>query len=159
MTKKTCTIHGDLSEKEIKSGVYRGKKYYKCRHCEIERSRKYHAKKYQDKDWVNAKHAKDKARWETKKEEIKKKRKTPEAMQKRRKTYAAHNEKYRESYIKKQRNYRDTLHDSYIKRLVRNGKKEADSFPLPKSMIEFKKAILLAKRKIKQIRNDKIGVK
>jgi hypothetical protein len=154
---KTCKIHGELTQKDIKSGIYRGKKYVKCRPCEIERSRKYHAKKYQDEEWVKEKHKRDQIRWETKKEEITKKRQTPEAMEKRRASYARHNELYRESYIKKQRNYRENLHDSYIKRLVRNGKKEADSVPLPQSMIDFKKVLITAKRRIKELRNKKVG--
>ena len=42
--KKICKIHGELKEKDIKSGIYRNKKYRKCRMCENDRSKEYREK-------------------------------------------------------------------------------------------------------------------
>jgi len=144
-----CKIHGELAESEIKHGVYRSKKYRKCSHCELERSRKYHAKKYKDEEWVKEKHERDKKRWEEKKAEITLKRQNPESLAKRRAAYKKLAERYRDKCNAKQKEYRETLHDHYVKKIIQNGDKSIRIADIPPGMVMLKRAIMQAKKAIK----------
>lgn len=158
---KVCAKHGELSEKDVKQGVYKGKKYRKCKYCELERSRKYHGKMYENEEWVKKKHATDKERWEKKKEEIKLKRQKPSALEKRRLTYAENPDKYRTKCNDKQKEYRETLHDHYVKKCIQNNDKELKFNKIPQSMINLKRSLMMLKKGIKssQIKNmgDKVN--
>lgn len=159
MTKKICKVHGELQKSEIKSGIYRGKKYRKCKYCELERSRKYHTEKYNDPEWVKQKHAKDKKRWDEKKEQITEKRQTPESLQKRRDAYKKLAPRYREKCNKKQKEYRDTLHDHYVKKTIQNGDKSIKFDSIPESMVNLKRSLMMLRRGIKNKQISNIGEK
>ena len=146
---KTCKIHGELSPENIKSGVYRGKKYSKCRLCENERSRVYTKKIYADPELVAKKHARDKARWQTKKAEITAKWQTPEARAKRKAQYKEYAPRYRESCNQKQQQYRENLGDHYVKKLIQNGNKDIKFNLIPPALVELKRSVIQLKRAIK----------
>jgi hypothetical protein len=144
-----CKVHGALTEASIKKGIYRGKPYRKCLACELARSRAYHKKKYADPEYIKKKHARDKARWEAKKPEIKAKRATPEAKAKRREAYKVLAPRYREKFNATQRVYRETLHDSYIRKMIQDGNKELKFADIPQSLVNFKRTLILARKRMK----------
>ena len=148
---KVCKIHGDLVEQDVQQGVYKGKKYKKCKLCELDRSRRYHAEKYQDEEWVKEKHERDRQRWIEKKDEITEKRQQPEARLKRRETYQKYYEAGHREYCKeKQKVYRETLHDSYVKKCIQDGDKSLRMADIPQSMIELKRSIMMLKKGVRQ---------
>lgn len=149
---KTCTIHGELTAAQCKMGTYNDKPYVKCHACELERSRVYHKKKYEDPEWVEKKHAADKKHWEENKDAIIKRRQRPEARVKRKENYTKYNERHRNDCNKKQQQYRDTLHDHYMKKIIQNGDKSIKFDDIPDAMVELKRATMMIKRGIKQKR-------
>jgi hypothetical protein len=149
MQTKICKIHGELSPDLIKSGVYKGKPYRKCKQCEYERGVIYHKKQREDIEKLEAKRLKDKAYWEANKTKIKERRLTPESQARRKASYPIYNERYRTKYKEKQAEYRDNLHDSYIKKLIQNGDKNIKIDSIPQSIIEFKRSLIKLKKGIK----------
>lgn len=156
---KICSKHGDLTEDDLKKGIYKGKRYRKCKHCELERSRAYHEQKYNDPEWVAEKHARDKKRWEEKKDEITKQRQSPEKMEMRRETYRRLAPRYRERCNAKQQEYRDTLHDHYIKKCIQNGDKSLRMNDIPKGMVELKRSIMILKKGIRKQQTDEVEMR
>lgn len=146
---KECKAHGVLAIENMKVGIYRGKRYIKCRFCENERARAYTKRKYNDPEFVKKKHERDKKRWEEKKEEITKKRQQPEALEKRRNAYHRNLDKYREECREKQQRYRDNLHTHYIKKIIKNDDKTIKFSAIPKEMVDLKRAIMQLKKGIK----------
>ena len=146
---KTCKNHGILTEKDIRGGIYKGKKYWKCRQCELDRSRKYHTKMRTDNDWVVNKRKSDKDRWERKKPQIVAKRKTTEFLEQRRKWYEENITRERERYKIINQNQRKELSDNYVKKSIQNGDYKLKFNLIPNSLVELKRAIMLARRKIK----------
>lgn len=150
---KTCSKHGDLEEKDVKQGVYKGKNYKKCRFCEIDRSRAYYKKMYEHANFVERKHEKDRLRWQEKKKEITKQRQTPEAQQKRREAYHAKKEHYNRHCKDKQKKYREELHDSYVRKVIQNGNKFLKLKDIPQPLIDLKRSLMLLNKGIKKRKN------
>jgi len=145
---KICSKHGELNESGVRGGVYKGKKYLKCRQCEIDRAREYTKKIYEDAEKIKKKHANDKKRWETKKNEITLQRQKPESLEKRRDAYKKLAPRYREKCNEKQKKYREELHDSYVKKVIQNGNKSIKFDAIPQGMINLKRSIMMLKKSI-----------
>jgi hypothetical protein len=146
---KKCKVHGDLTTlAQLKCGVYKGKKYKKCRQCENERVKKF-AEKNRDKL-----RAKDRKYWSEKKEEITKRRQAPDKLAKRREWGKENKEKYAPYYREKQLKYKMTLADPYIKKRIQNGNKDILWDQITPGMVELQRAIFKAKGaiKIKQLK-------
>jgi hypothetical protein len=146
---KICKKHGKLSTENIKTGIYKSKRYYKCRLCEIERSRKYYSKMYQNPDFIIKKHEMDRLRWIEKKEEISEKRKTPEIVQKRKKSQKVYYNNNRKYYLEKQSFYKKNLSDCYVKKIIQNNDKSIKFSQIPKELVELKISLILFKKGIK----------
>lgn len=145
---KKCAKHGDLIAKDVKAGIYKGKKYKKCRKCENERVKKYYAKLYSDPETHNKLKEKDKAYWKENKEKIKEKRLKNGDAESRRKAYKKYLPRYREHCNAKQKQYREELHDTYIRKIIQNGDKNITFDMIPQSMVNLKRTIMLAKKAI-----------
>lgn len=156
---KVCKKHGNLTVEQLDTGIYKGKKYYKCKKCEKQRKKLYWEKKYQDSEYMNKKKKRDNARWKLKKNEITEKRKTSEARHKRKIFYQENIEKYRGLYKVKQKHYRENLHDSYVRRIIQDGEKSIKFKMITPEMINLKRAIILLRRGIKNEIKNKIGGK
>lgn len=152
---KTCKIHGELKQNEIKSGIYKNKKYRKCLYCERERSRKYYSKKYEDNGFVEEKRGKDRKYWSENKAKITQRRRSNGALEKRREWYQDNILRERNRVTIKNKEYRNNLDDVYVKKIIRNGDPIIRSSHIPNSMVELKRAIMLVKRKIKLVRSKK----
>jgi hypothetical protein len=154
MTKtKRCAKHGELSASQIKSGVYRGKKYNKCRKCENERF-----KKYRDKN-AEKLNEKDKAYWKENKPKITERRQAPERLAKRREWAQQNKDRYASYYAAKQKKYESELADPYIKKRIQNGNKLIRFDMIPNSLVELQRAIIKARRGIKSIQIQNKGEK
>lgn len=149
MIVKICQIHGELSADQVKQGVYRGKKYKKCKQCEQARGVEYHKRLYADPEKAESKRAKDRAYWAENKEKVTAKRQLPERQAKRRETYKANQSHYNRLCKEKQQKYRDELHDHYIKKLIQNGDKSIKWDDIPPMMVEFKRTLIKLKKGIK----------
>lgn len=154
---KTCSKHGELKRADIKTGIYRGKRYIKCRLCELERSREYSKRIYGDENLHEAKKQKDRDYWKEKKDEITQRRKKPEALQKRRDWHNENKERYNAIYRERQREYREGLADTYVRRIIRNNDKNLSFSAIPESMLDLKRALMALKRELwvsKKYRRD-----
>lgn len=150
MIVKICQIHGELSADQVKQGVYRGKKYKKCKQCEQARGVEYHKRLYADPEKAEAKRAKDRAYWAENKEKVSARRQLPERQAKRRETYKANQSHYNRNCKEKQQKYRDELHDHYIKKLIQNGDKSIKWEHIPPALVEFKRSLMQLKTTIKK---------
>lgn len=148
-TVKTCQKHGELKVEDLKQGIYKGKKYRKCKYCETERSREYTKKIYADKELLKKKHQAHKDRWKNLKEEITKRRQKPECLEKRREWYAKNIDSQREVSIKKGKEYRDKLHDTYIKKIIKGDNKNISHDDIPQSLVDLKRSLMLCRKSIK----------
>ena len=149
---KKCNKHGELKDSDIKSGVYKGKPYKKCRICENARAKAY-AKKNKEKV-----KEKDKKYWVEKKEIITKRRQAPEKLAKRREWDKNNRDKYAPYYREKQAKYRDELATPYIKKRIQNGDKMIAFSDITDSMVELQRAIFKTKSAIKNLKlKDKMG--
>jgi len=137
-----------LTAKDVKTGIYKGKRYKKCRQCEHERVKKYYAKIYADPDSYNKLKEKDKTYWKENKDKIKERRIKNDDAESRRKTYKKYAPRYREKCNTKQKQYREELHDTYIRKMIQNGDKNITFDMIPQSMVNLKRTILLAKKAI-----------
>ncbi len=154
---KQCKIHGPLEATDLKIGIYKGKKYKKCKKCELIRSRAYYKKKYQDKEFVALKNENDRKRWKENKETITKKRQTPESKAKRNQWYQDNVDKERTRYRKKQTKYKDELHDTYVKKVIQSGDKNLKFSNIPPQLVAFKRSLMLLKRGIRNKKIDNAG--
>jgi hypothetical protein len=150
MITKNCKIHGDISGDDIYDKTFKSKRIIKCKLCIKIKNDKYYKKVYQDENKVAEKKQRDKDRWKERKTEITAKRKQPEALAKRRDAYQKNIEKYRTKCNEKQKIYREQLHDVYIKKIIQNGDKNIPLDRIPRSLIEFKRAIIRFKKGITQ---------
>ncbi len=156
---KTCNKHGDLTLKDLKVGIYKGKQYKKCRKCEIERSREYYKKLKADPDAQKRLRKKDKDYWENNKEKIKERRIKNNDPAKRREQYKKLAPRYRENCNLKQKEYRENLSDTYMRRIIQNGNKSIPLMSIPQGMLKLKRAIMLGKKEIKKINESKLKEK
>lgn len=154
---KICKKHGELSENDVRGGIYKGRKYIKCKQCETERSRIYSKKLYLDPDLVKIKHERDKARWENKKHEITLKRQQPDALEKRKEAYRKNIDKYRSFYKGKQKKYRDELHDTYIKKIIQNGNSLIRFDSISRQIVDLKRSLMILKKGIKTMKTNNMG--
>lgn len=147
---KRCSKHGDLKRSDLKTGIYRGKQYRKCKHCELDRSRKYRANVLLDEQKHEKMKEKDRNYWAQRKAEISERRRSPEALQKRREWHnkEENRERYNEKYRVRQRQYREELSDTYVRRIIQNGDKNIKFCAITQSMIEFKRSLIGLKRGI-----------
>lgn len=143
---KVCKKHGYLTEDKIKSGIYKGKKYRKCRECENERAKVYVAK---NKEKIKVK---EKAYWTKNKEKIQEKRALPENIEKNKKWREANKGKYNEHHKIKQREYRAELADTYIRRKIINGNQYIHAQDIPDTMVDLARANIHAKRRMYELK-------
>lgn len=146
---KICKKHGDLTIKDLKTGIYKGKKYKKCKKCELERSRVYREKLYSDPATHEKEKQRNKKYWEENKQEIKQRRIKNNDPEKRRNQYKKYATKYRDYCNSKQKEYRENLHDSYIRKIIQNGDKNIPLMSIPPGMIKLKRAIIMARKAIR----------
>lgn len=151
---KTCKHHGELPENEIHQGIYKGKKYWQCKICKRERLRKrYHEKVLKDEELLAQKREKDRLYWAENKDKIKKRRIKNNDSETRRAAYKRMQPFYNRKCKDKQQKYRDELHPSYIKKLIRGDKGTKNYKPIkeiPSSFIDLKATLVTFKRKVNQ---------
>jgi hypothetical protein len=149
---KICKIHGELTIDQCKTGIYRNRRYIKCRPCEVERSRRYMEKKYADPAWVEKKHEYDKKQWQLNKDYRTEQRRTPEAIARRRAWFERNKQRGYEYRLKKQKEYRETLHDHYVNKNLLTRQKGVKFASIPKEITELKRILMLINREIKKVR-------
>lgn len=148
---KICKKHGELTKEDLKTGVYKGKKYRKCKKCESERVKEYYKKIYADTEKHAKLKQKDKDYWSKNKDSIKKRRVENDDPGKRREQYKKYAPRYREKCNEKQKEYRETLSDVYMRKIIQCGNKNIPLMSIPQSMIKLKRTIMLAKKSIKNL--------
>lgn len=126
-----------MPEREIKESICRGRKYIKCRICERERARIYYNNNKEKRN------AADRKYFAENKEAILAKRKANPLI--RRRYY------YNDYSREKQNQYRDELHDSYIKKLIKNDDKNMSTDDIPAELIDLKRSVVQIKRTIKMM--------
>lgn len=153
-----CKVHGKLyleKNEVIKQGIRKGQQAYRCKQCMKESHVKHYQKhkgkikiahqRYKEKDPLKYRQMKNESKrrlWHVHKEKYGKIRndwdkKNPEKKR-------ARNKKYKDKAIK-------FLTDRYVKhQLCRDTSLKASD--LPKSLIELKRALLLIKRKVKEMK-------
>lgn len=148
---KICKTHGNLTADDIKVWPYKNKTYRRCKLCIKDKNTRYQKRMREDTNWVENKRKKDKLYWEENKERITEVRKEPERLAKRRNTYSNNSEHYRSECREKQKIYRKELHDSYIRKIMIENS-ILENHDIPEEMIKAKKALLLLKRTIRDMK-------
>lgn len=148
--KKTCLVHGVLKASDIKSGVYRGKKYNKCRLCDNERSKRRYDAIHKDAELHQKEKQRHKDYWAKNKTKIAQQRIARDEPAKRRETYQKYAPRYRAKCNAKQKEYREQLHDTYIRKMIQDGNKELKFSDIPQSLVEFKRSLILMRKKMKE---------
>ncbi len=156
---KVCKKHGDLTINDLSIGVYKNKKYKKCKKCENDRSVIYREKIRANSILHEIEKQKDRDYWTNNKDKIKQRRIKNCDPVKKRMQYKKYSLRYREHYNQKQKEYRENLSDTYIRKIIQNGNKNITFMSIPEGMIKLKRSIVLARRSIKEIINKEIKEK
>lgn len=143
---KVCPKHGDLIQDDIKVWKYKNKTYRRCKKCISEKNSRYQEKMRNNAEWVAKKKEKDNARWSANKQQITEKRRQPEALKLRKEWYQENKERLCPTYREKQINYRKSLHDTYIRKIIQAGDKSLKFSNIPQSLVDFKRTIMQAKK-------------
>lgn len=144
--KRRCGKHGDLTIEHVAVTQYKGKTQYQCRQCNRERARKHYA----NPEKRAKKQEKDRKYWEENKKAIMERRKRTQCNDKRRLAYCRNADAYRQQCNAKQAEYRRTLSDSYIKKLIQNGDKEIKFEDIPDSLVRLAREKVRLRREIKR---------
>jgi len=156
---KVCKKHGDLTINDLSIGVYKNKKYQRCKQCAKDRCAIYNKKINENEILNEIKKQKNKDYWANNKDKIKQRRIKncdPEKKREQHKKYASY---YNKHWNKKQKEYRENLSDTYIRRVIQNGDKNIKLMSIPEGMIKLKRSIILARRSIKEITKKELKEK
>lgn len=154
---KHCIHHGDLTMVQCYQRNYTSKAglpkvYLECQQCCITRSKIYRASKADDPRYQAMKVARDARGWVRRKAELQTKRQTPEYRAKVREWYKRNSSLVCPRVAAKNKQYRDDLHDTYIRKRIQDDDKTIKWGDIPQPLIRYKRTLIELKRRIKAIK-------